>query len=348
MLYTRRDIGKIALASVPLAAAYGKPDSKFNGVQIGAITYSFRTMTDLDEVIKAYVDIGLSEMEIMSSHAEDAAGAPAASPAGGRRGPATAPAGAPTPGAAAAGRKGGGGGGRGPAARVPRTPMTEEQIAAAREQPRAKEMLAWRKSVSMDKYKAIGKKVKDAGIDLKLLCYNMNQAITDDEIEYVFNMAKALGADAISTSTQVTVSKRVAPFATKHKMMVGYHGHDATWDPNEFSTPETFAAAMEYSKYNGVNLDIGHFVGANQDPVAYIKQHHARITNLHLKDKKKDHGANFPWGQGDTPIKDVLLLMKKEKYKFPGNIEMEYQVPEGSTLIGEMKKCVQYCKEVLA
>ena len=115
--------------------------------------------------------------------------------------------------------------------------MTAEQIAAAREQPRAKEMLAWRKSVSMDQYKAVAKKFKDAGIDIKLLCYNMNEAVTDDEIEYAFTMAKALGADAISSSTQVTVSKRIAPFAEKHKMMFGYHGHDSTWDPNEFSTP---------------------------------------------------------------------------------------------------------------
>src|SRR6185503_6597705 len=122
MLYTRRDIGKIALASLPVAAAFAKPDSKFNGVQIGAITYSFRTINDLDEVIKAYVDIGLSEMEIMSNHAEGAAGAPTAAPGGGRgRGPA--PAGAAT-GPTPAGRKGGGGGGagRGPAARVARPP----------------------------------------------------------------------------------------------------------------------------------------------------------------------------------------------------------------------------------
>ena len=167
-------------------------------------------------------------------------------------------------------------------------------------------------------------------------------------IQKITEKAKALGADAISSSTQVTVSKRVAPFAEKHKMMFGYHGHDSTWDPNEFSTPESFATAMSYSKYNGVNLDIGHFIGANYDPVAYIKEHHGRITNRHLKDKKKDHGPNFPWGEGDTPIKDVLLLLKKEKYKFPGNIEMEYQVPEGSTLIAEMSKCLKFCKDVLS
>lgn len=223
--------------------------------------------------------------------------------------------------------------------------MTEEQIAAARD--RNADFRKWRLSVSMDKFKEIRAKFQTAGIDIALLCFNMNEAITDDEIEYAFTMAKTLGARAISTTTQVTVSKRVAPFADKHKMMVGYHGHDADWDPNEFATPESFATAMSYSKYNGVNLDLGHFTAANYDAVAYIKEHHARITNLHLKDRKKDHGTNVPWGQGDTPLKEVLLLLKKEKYHFPGNIEYEYG-REGMDTVAEMTKCLQYCKDILS
>ena len=101
----------------------------------------------------------------------------------------------------------------------------------------------------MDRFKDVKKKFDDAGIDLRLLCFNMNEAITDDEIEYAFQMAKTLGVKAISSSTQVTVARRVAPFADKHKMMFGFHGHDSTWDPNEFATPETFAIAMGLSKY---------------------------------------------------------------------------------------------------
>src|SRR5262245_38222069 len=342
MLYTRRDVGKIALAGLPVASALAAPNSKINGVQIGAITYSFRSIPDVDQILKAYVDIGLSECELMSNHAESVAGAPA--PAG-RGGPGRGPGG---PGGQAKkggeGKKGGGGGGA--PQRVARPPMTEEQITAARE--RNKEMRDWRKSVSMDKYKALGKKFRDAGVDIRVLCFNMNEAITDDEIEYAFQMAKALGAKAISSTTQVTVSKRVGPFADKHKMMIGYHGHDAIWDPNEFATPESFAAAMQHSRYNGINLDIGHFTAANYDPVPFLKEHHARITNLHLKDRKKDHGPNVPWGQGDTPLKAVLQLLKKEKYPIPGNIEMEYPVPEGSTLNAEMTRCLNYAREALA
>jgi len=317
-MYTRRDLGKFALAALV--------NSKFGSVQIGAISYSYRTVPDVEQIIKDMAQTGFGEVELMSNHAEALAGAPAAPP--GRGGPG-----------------GGGGGGRGQ--------MTDEQRATfqanmqAAMKARAEEMAAWRKSISMDKYKDVRKKFNDAGIDVPLLCYNMNERTTDDEIEYAFTMAKTLGVKAITTSTQVTVAKRIAPFADKYKMMVGFHGHDQTDNPNEFATPDNFTTGMSYSKYHGVNLDIGHFTAGNFDPLPYIKEHHDRITNLHIKDRKKNHGPNVPWGEGDTPIKEVLRLVSKEKYAFPANVEFEYKVPEGSDLNAEMAKCLKYCKDAL-
>jgi sugar phosphate isomerase/epimerase len=211
---------------------------------------------------------------------------------------------------------------------------------------RAEELRKWRTSVSMDKFKEVRSKFSSAGIDLALLCFNLRDNNTDDEIEYAFQMAKALGAKGITTSTTLTMSKRIAPFADKHKLLVGYHGHDQTSDPNEFATLETYDAAFSYGKYNGVNLDIGHFTASNYDAVTFIRQHSARITNLHLKDRKKDHGPNTPWGQGDTPIREVLQLMRKEKYPFPANIEYEYRGE--SDPVTEVAKCYEYCKQALA
>ena len=57
----------------------------------------------------------------------------------------------------------------------------------------------------------------------------------------------------------------------------------------------------------------------------------------------------MPWGEGDTPIKEILAqLMKKEKYNFPATIEFEYPVPDGSDVMTELGKCVQYAKNSLA
>ena len=135
--------------------------------------------------------------------------------------------------------------------------------------------------------------------------------MSDGEIDRGFEIAKALGAEIITASATLTIAKRVAPFADKHRMVVAMHNHSRTDAPDEFAKPESFATAMQLSKYYKVNLDIGHFTAANYDAVAYIREHHADITNLHLKDRKKNQGDNVPWGQGDTPIREVLQLLKK-------------------------------------
>jgi sugar phosphate isomerase/epimerase len=351
MEFTRRDLGKIALASVPLSRAFGAKmiDSKFGGVQIGAITYSFNLIAspNPEDIIKAYVEIGLGEAELMANHCEALAGAPAM-PTFGRGGggagrapaagapPAAAP--AATPGQPAAQRGGGGGGGR--------QQLTPEQQA---ERQAATEKLAqWRAAATPATWKAVTKKFNDAGVNVALLCYNMQDSMKDEDIEFGFKMAKGLGVKGMTTSTTLTMAKRIAPVADKHKLMVGYHGHDATNDPNQTATLESYDTLMAYGKYNGINLDIGHFTAAGYDAVAFIKQHHDRITNLHVKDRKKDHGPNVAvWGTGDTPIKEVLQLLKKEKYPFPANLELEYRVPADSNIVAEAKKCLAYVKSCL-
>jgi sugar phosphate isomerase/epimerase len=138
----------------------------------------------------------------------------------------------------------------------------------------------------------------------------------------------------------------VAPFAEKHRMVVAMHNHSNLDDPNEFATPESFAKAMQMSKQFKVNLDIGHFTAANFDALAYLKQHHAAVTNLHLKDRKKNQGDNVPWGTGDAPIKEVLQLLKKERWPIRAYVEYEYKGP--GTPVEESRKCLEYAKQALA
>jgi sugar phosphate isomerase/epimerase len=204
----------------------------------------------------------------------------------------------------------------------------------------------WRLTVPLDEIKAVRKKFDDAGISLFAFNLSFRDDFTDPEIERGFQMAQALGVKVITASSTVSVMPRVAPFAEKYKITVGVHGHNNVSDPNEFATPESFAKAMALSKSIGVNLDIGHFTAANFDAVAYIEEHHDRITNLHLKDRKKNDGANVPFGEGDTPIKQVLQLLKQKKYDIPANIEYEYKGKDDATV--EVKKCLEYCKQALA
>ena len=361
MHFNRRDFGKLAgaaatgLAFPSLANAFAPQSSKIDGVQIGAITYSFRQGVDKKTLPAVFQEIGLSEAELMSGDAEIIAGMPsAAGPGFGGGGPrppagdvASAPNGCPvtSPSGRASALKAGqqlpaGFGGR------PRGPLTPEQEAAQ------KKIADWRMAANAATWKGVKKQFNDAGVDVQILCYNMNLNTKDDEIDYAFQMARDLGVRAMSCSTTVAVAKRVAPFADKYKIMWGGHGHANIFDDEEFAKPETFKEIMSYSKYIGVNLDIGHFTAAGYDPVAYIPQIHDRITNIHLKDRMKPdkcyNSDNVVWGTGQTPIKEVLLLMKKNKYTFPANIEYEYQTPAGSNPVAEVKKCYDYVKKCLA
>jgi sugar phosphate isomerase/epimerase len=202
----------------------------------------------------------------------------------------------------------------------------------------------WRLTTPLDHFAVVRKKFDAAGIKLQAYNLSFNDSFTDAEIDRGFEMAKTLGAGFMTASSTLTAAKRVAPFAEKHQMTVAMHGHANLVDPNEFAKPESFEKAMAMSKRFAVNLDVGHFFAAGFDPLSYIQQHHDRITNLHLKDRKKSDGPNMAWGEGDTPIKEVLNLLKTKKYDIPANIEYEYK---GEDTVAEVRKCFEYCRAAL-
>ena len=209
------------------------------------------------------------------------------------------------------------------------------------------QLTQWRLSAPLSTFHDIRHKFDNAGILLYAYNISFRKNFSDAEIERGFQMARALGVKYITASSNVSVAPRVDKYAQKYKIMVGFHGHDNTSNPDEFSTADTFARAMNgASRYIGVNLDIGHFTAAGGDPVQYIRDHHDRIVTLHLKDRKKDHGPNMPFGEGDTPIVAVLQLLRDQHYKIPANIEYEYGKP-GMDTITEVKKAFAYCRHAL-
>lgn len=299
--YTRREFGALALGALPTAAiasALGQRiaalavDSKIRGVQIGAITYSFRAISDAGTIVRTMASMGLGSAELMSNHAEALAGAP----------------------------------------------VGADKIDALR---------AWRKETTPATWATVRRVFSGAGIDVRSLCYNMNVAtFSDADIEYGFSMATGLGVKVMSTSTQVSMARRVAPFADKYRITVAYHGHANVQQPDEVSTPQTFATCLSYSKFHAINLDVGHFTAAGFDAVAFLREQHERITHLHLKDRRTpEHGAaNVAWGEGDTPIAQVLQLLSRERWDIPANIEFEY--PGDPTV--EVAKCFEFCRRALA
>lgn len=198
-----------------------------------------------------------------------------------------------------------------------------------------------RLGVSLDKVREVRSTFEAAGVLIEIVKWDGVPTMSDDEIDYAFQVSKALGAKALSTEISVDHTKRIGQFADRHKLPMGYHGHADT-------SAAKFEAAFAQSPYNFANLDLGHFTaGQNTSPVPFITRHHDRITHVHVKDRRLNNGPNVPFGQGDTPIKEVLQLMRDRGWRFQATVEFEYPVPPGSDRTAELARCLEYCRNCL-
>jgi sugar phosphate isomerase/epimerase len=267
-----------------------RPNSVFNGVRIGCITYSYRgEINSAEETLKALIEDGLSEVELMDGPIRAYAGIAA--------------------------------GGRGQPAPQPTEELRKAQLAKCAE---------------------LRKMYNDAGVNIHIHKTPFGQS--DEAIDFNFQVAKALGCVGITLERSEPMAKRLAPFADKHKIWVAFHNHTDNYPALDKVDP-----ILAYSPYIGFNLDVGHYFAGTKgmSPLPVLEKYHDRIVSLHMKDRTAD-GGNVPWGLGGTPLKEILQLMKKEKWTFPADIEVEYKIPAGSTAVAEVGKCVRYCKEALA
>jgi sugar phosphate isomerase/epimerase len=198
------------------------------------------------------------------------------------------------------------------------------------------------RKAQLAKCRKLRKMYNNAGVNIHIHKIDFGQS--DEQIDFNFEVAKAMGCVGITTERSEPLAKKLAPFADKHKIWVAFHNHTDNYPVMDKPDP-----ILSYGEYIGFNFDIGHYFAGTKglSPIPVIEKYHDRIVSLHLKDRTAD-GGNLPWGQGKTPIKEVLQLISKEKWTFPADIELEYNIPQGSDSVAEVAKCVQYCKEALA
>lgn len=272
-----------------------KPNSVVNGVQIGVITYSFRSMPgSIEDMLKYCIACNINAMELMGEAAEEYAGIP------------------------------------------------KHESGQSGDDHR-KAVAQWRASVPMDKFKEIRKMYSDAGVSIYAWKPSaLDDHNTDDEVIYAFNAGQALGASHVTVELgSAAQTKRLGDLATAHKFKIGYHAHTQ-------ATPTLWDTALSQSEYNCINLDAGHYAsGTSSSPVPFIEKYHDKIVSMHLKDRKFHDGPNEPWGEGDTPLADILHVVRDKKYKFPVTIEFEYDVPKGSDAVAEVKKCRDFAVKAL-
>jgi sugar phosphate isomerase/epimerase len=231
------------------------------------------------------------------------------------------------------------------------SPQIEAVPMAARDAPKADQDKArealrrWRISNRSEYYEGVKRRFTAAGMAIYAYNLSFNESFTDEEITRGFEAAKALGAAVITASTTLRVAKRLVPFAEKHNLPVAMHNHSRVDDPNEFATPQSFTSALAMSPLFRVNLDIGHFTAADFDPLAFLEAHHDRITNLHIKDRRKHQGDNVAWGEGDTPIRETLAWLKRRSSPIRAYVEYEYAGTRGP--VAEVTACADFARRVL-
>lgn len=292
-----------------------KPDSNFNGVQVGVITYSWRSMPGTpQDIINYCVQTGISSIELMGNVAEAYAGAP----------------------------------------KLLRRPenfnelsQEEKEAFTADREESMREISQWRASdASASKYAELRKMFDNAGISIHIVKFSPANW-SDAEIDYAFESAKILGAKGVSNEIGHAACNRLGPIAEKHGMYAIFHNHGQPGDPSF-----DFEDFLAYSPANMLNFDVGHYFGATgQHPNALIEKLHKRIFSIHMKDKTaKDADpadTNAPWGEGDTPLEDILKLIQEKGWDIHCDIELEYQVPEDSNAVTETALCLEYCKNIL-
>jgi sugar phosphate isomerase/epimerase len=296
----------------PRKAKVKKPDSRFGGVQIGAITYSWRSMSPTaEDTLKYCIECGISSIELMSNTIELYAGIPQAPPRPGRD-------------------------------------ATQEQRAEYQKvaQDVSVKQREWRKTVSMDKFVELRKMYNKSGVSIHIAKFSPENW-SDEEIDYSFRAAKALGAKGVSTEISEKACEKLGPPAEKFGMYAIMHQHLQPGQPGW-----TFDKFLDYSPAIMLNFDAGHYFGATGlHPGELIERLHERIFTVHMKDKTGPGGTppntNMEWGKGETPIKEILLLLQRNKWPIGVDIELEYPIPQASDAVKEVKKCVEYCRNIL-
>ncbi len=214
---------------------------------------------------------------------------------------------------------------------------------ASREQLRA-----WRmSSAAFDRAREVRRKFDDAGINLFSMSNTFADDVTGTEIDAMFRQMRALRIRLFQTNqTRVSMGPRLVPFVEKYKIRPAFHTHAEVNDPNEIASVESLQKLLRLSAEFRICLDIGHFTAGNNDAVAYLREHHGRITHIHVKDRKRNGGPNVEWGTGDTPIKPCLALIRDKRYPIYCIVEREFQ--GAGTALEQTRKDLEYMKNALA
>ncbi len=203
---------------------------------------------------------------------------------------------------------------------------SKEEIAAAMLQARNLTR-DFRLSTPPSYYEDIRAKFVAAGINVTAYTVKYNDTFTDEEIDSTFRQAKALGAASITAPGSPEIAKRLSTFADKHNLGV------------------TITDLTPAGRFK-LNVDIGAITAENGSPVAWLQENYKSAGQLTIKDRRRNKGQNEQYGDGDTPVRDVIRFVRDKQLTIP--VFAEYEYLGLGTPAEELARCMDYLRAALA
>jgi sugar phosphate isomerase/epimerase len=294
--FTRREFGRMVVAGVPLAWASTRAAAAGRLV-IGVTTDSFRELPrvegrdNVDDVLQAVRHVGATHIDLALAHLEPAP-------------PSTAPflGGSPA---------------------YPRlVVLSPQEIAATNSRARAA-LRTWRLRHDSAFVDDVRGRLSAAGLTAHACSVMFDESFTDEEIDVTFRQARALGASALSSPLTFEMASRLVPFAERHRLSVAIHNQMDGNADRAIATAD-LPRALALSPVFSVKLDVGHLTASNCDAVAELRAHLSRVSHVVLKDRLRNKGASQVFGEGDTPLRGVIEVVRDAPRPVPALVEYDY------------------------
>lgn len=204
----------------------------------------------------------------------------------------------------------------------------------------------WRIAAKPEHYLKVKRQFDDAGIQIGTIWVNFSDA-TDEEIDATYRAAVLLGCKGLVGPYGIAGASRLVKFQDRYdSLYTGLHNHDNLSDLDAFSNEASFVKGLALSPKFKATLDVRHFTAADGDCVDFLRKHHARTSAVHLGDRRKHNGRSAPFGHGDSPIIEVLQLIRDNRWPIVALLEFEHGTLRSG--VDEVQICYDYCKRALA
>jgi sugar phosphate isomerase/epimerase len=216
--------------------------------------------------------------------------------------------------------------------------------AAAARAAAQQELAQWRASVPLGFYADVRRKFNAAGVDIHAI--SLFPSTAPEQFARTMDIAEALGAQLVATTADLKGLQGFVDLTAKRALTVGIQGRPdmSVTNPDVVAKPDQYAAAAGLSRNYKVILDVGDATGRGWDTLSFVREHADTIGLIYLKDRRRDY-TSVPFGEGDTPIREIVRLIRDKNYPIRCYVDCDYPTEDRA---GDIRRSLEFIKAALA